>query len=146
MGNGALAIGPKLPRPVLNSTRCMARLLDRTRFRAGTAWQTHAKDSGVDSQEKGRMVSGARELPTTGYALEVDGRLKTQFETKEEPGRALRSLKGAFRCCGSKSMTQLQRPGRKSIFDEVRYYRTRIHMMPAQWIAPRGAGSKTMFP
>ncbi len=29
------------------------------------------------------MVAVASELPTTGYALEVDGRLKTEFETKE---------------------------------------------------------------
>ena len=29
------------------------------------------------------MVAVARELPNTGYALEVDGRLKTEFETKE---------------------------------------------------------------
>jgi hypothetical protein len=28
------------------------------------------------------MVAVARELPDTGYALEVDGRLKTEFETK----------------------------------------------------------------
>jgi hypothetical protein len=37
----------------------------------------------ADDQEKGRMVAVTRELPTTGYALEVDGRLKTEFETKE---------------------------------------------------------------
>jgi hypothetical protein len=29
------------------------------------------------------MVAVTRELPTTGYALEVDGRLKTEFEPKE---------------------------------------------------------------
>ena len=29
------------------------------------------------------MVAVANKLPTTGYALEVDGRLKTEFETKE---------------------------------------------------------------
>jgi len=37
------------------------------------------------------MVAVTRELPTTGYALEVDGRLKTEFERKRELGRALRS-------------------------------------------------------
>jgi hypothetical protein len=29
------------------------------------------------------MAAVVRELPTTGYALEVDGRLKTEFATKE---------------------------------------------------------------
>jgi hypothetical protein len=28
------------------------------------------------------MVAVTGELPNTGYALEVDGRLKTEFETK----------------------------------------------------------------
>jgi hypothetical protein len=37
----------------------------------------------VDDQEKGRMVAVARELPNAGYALEVDGCPKTEFETKE---------------------------------------------------------------
>jgi hypothetical protein len=38
------------------------------------------------------MVAVAHELPNTGYALEVDGRLKTEFETKE----------GAWTGCGAK--------------------------------------------
>jgi hypothetical protein len=29
------------------------------------------------------MVAAARELPTSGYALEVDGRLKTEFTTRD---------------------------------------------------------------
>jgi hypothetical protein len=36
----------------------------------------------------GAVVSG---LPTMGYALEVDDRLKTEFETKEGLERAPRS-------------------------------------------------------
>ena len=34
------------------------------------------------------MVAVVRELPTPGYALEVDGRLKTEFETREGVGHA----------------------------------------------------------
>ena len=29
------------------------------------------------------MVAAARELPTFGYALEVDGRMKIEFQTKD---------------------------------------------------------------
>ena len=42
------------------------------------------------------MVAAARELPTTGYALEVDGRLKTQFETKEGARSGAEELKKRF--------------------------------------------------
>jgi hypothetical protein len=59
------------------------------------AWrETRAKeyvDKRVDDQKKGRMVAVARELPSTGYTLEVDGRLNTEFETKAGVGRELGS-------------------------------------------------------
>jgi len=42
------------------------------------------------------MVAVARELPNTGYALEVDGRLKTQFETKEGAWTGAEELKKRF--------------------------------------------------
>jgi hypothetical protein len=42
------------------------------------------------------MVAAARELPTTGYSLEVDGRLKTQFETKEGARSGAEELKKRF--------------------------------------------------
>jgi hypothetical protein len=42
------------------------------------------------------MAAVVCELPNTGYALEVDGRLKTEFERKRELGRELRSLKKRF--------------------------------------------------
>ena len=48
----------------------------------------------VEDQEKRRMVAVVRELPTTGYALEVDGRLKTEFETRE--GARSRRAKETF--------------------------------------------------
>jgi hypothetical protein len=42
------------------------------------------------------MVAVARELPNTGYALEVDGRLKTEFETKEGAWTGAHELKKRF--------------------------------------------------
>ena len=65
------------------------------------------------------MVAVARELPNTGYALEVDGRLKTEFETKEGAWTGAEELKKASRCCGSKSMTPRQRRQRNSSFHQA---------------------------
>jgi hypothetical protein len=65
------------------------------------------------------MVAVARELPNTGYALEVDGRLKTEFETKEGAWTGAKELKNASRCCGSKSMTPRQRRQRNSSFRQT---------------------------
>jgi hypothetical protein len=42
------------------------------------------------------MAAVARELPTSGYALEVDGRLKTEFETKEGAWTGAEELKKRF--------------------------------------------------
>jgi len=42
------------------------------------------------------MVAVACELPTTGYVLEVDGRLKTEFETKEGAWKGAEELKKRF--------------------------------------------------
>ena len=50
----------------------------------------------VEDQEKRRMVAVVRELPTRGYALEVDGRLKTEFETKEGAWTGAEELKKRF--------------------------------------------------
>lgn len=50
------------------------------------------------------MAAVARERPNTGYALEADGRLKTESETKEGAWTGAKELKNASRCCGSKSM------------------------------------------
>ncbi len=33
------------------------------------------------------MVAATRELPASGYALEVDGRLKAEFATKDGAGQ-----------------------------------------------------------
>ena len=50
----------------------------------------------VVDQEKRGMVAVVRELPTTGYALEVDGRLKTEFETREGARSGAEELKKRF--------------------------------------------------
>ncbi len=42
------------------------------------------------------MVAVAGKLPTRGYALEVDGRLKTEFETKEGAWTGAKELKKRF--------------------------------------------------
>jgi len=67
-----------------------ARLSALDRLAAGTRTgldHKHLPDSGsvarVDNREKYRMGAVVSGLPTMGYALEVDGRLKTEFETKE---------------------------------------------------------------
>ena len=42
------------------------------------------------------MVAAARELPTSGYALEVDGRLKTEFTTRDGAKAGAEELKKRF--------------------------------------------------
>jgi hypothetical protein len=42
------------------------------------------------------MAAVARELPIEGYAREVDGRLKTEFETKEGAWTGAEELKKRF--------------------------------------------------
>ena len=42
------------------------------------------------------MVATARELPASGYALEVDGRLKTEFATREGAKAGAQELKKRF--------------------------------------------------
>ena len=42
------------------------------------------------------MVAAARELPASGYALEIDGRLKTEFATREGARVGAEELKKRF--------------------------------------------------
>jgi len=42
------------------------------------------------------MVAAARELPTSGYALEVDGRLKAEFTTRDGAKTGAAELKRRF--------------------------------------------------
>lgn len=46
--------------------------------------------------EISKMIEAARELPTTGYALEVDGRMKTEFMTKDGARIGAHELKRRF--------------------------------------------------
>lgn len=42
------------------------------------------------------MVAAARELPASGYALEVDGRLKAEFATRDGAKTGAEELKRRF--------------------------------------------------
>lgn len=42
------------------------------------------------------MFAAARELPASGYALEVDGRLKAEFATKDGAKSGAEELKKRF--------------------------------------------------
>jgi hypothetical protein len=42
------------------------------------------------------MVAAARVLPTSGYALEVDGRLKAEFATRDGAKTGAQELKRRF--------------------------------------------------
>ncbi|WP_420969350.1 hypothetical protein [Bradyrhizobium sp. B120] len=42
------------------------------------------------------MVAATRKLPTSGYALEVDGRLKTEFATRDGAKAGGEELKRRF--------------------------------------------------
>ena len=52
---------------------------------SGVVWATHANPSISTTQlhKRNDMVAATRELPASGYALEVDGRLKAEFATKD---------------------------------------------------------------
>jgi hypothetical protein len=42
------------------------------------------------------MVAATRELPASGYALEVDGRIKAEFETRDGAKTGAEELKRRF--------------------------------------------------
>jgi hypothetical protein len=42
------------------------------------------------------MVATARELPASGYALEVDGRMKIEFQTRDGARAGAEELKKRF--------------------------------------------------
>jgi hypothetical protein len=60
------------------------------------------------------MIGVARELPASGYAREVDGRLKAEFATKDGAKMGAEELKKRFPCSESESMMRRQRRERKS--------------------------------
>jgi hypothetical protein len=67
------------------------------------------------------MVATAHELPASGYALEVDGRLKAEFATRDGAKAGAEELKKRFPCFGSEFMTRKQRHGKKSSFREFSF-------------------------
>jgi hypothetical protein len=74
----------------------MGRLFVQHDF-TGASGATHAKIS-VDcfNTRRNEMVAAARELPASGYALEVDGRLKTEFVTRDGARAGAEELKKRF--------------------------------------------------
>ncbi len=46
--------------------------------------------------ERENMALQSSELPKTGFAIEVDGRIKTEFDTKEGADRGAIELKRRF--------------------------------------------------
>ena len=65
---------------------------------SSVVWATHATSSfPTTSLHNGNeMVAATRELPASGYALEVDGRLKTEFATKDGARAGGEELKKRF--------------------------------------------------
>lgn len=64
---------------------------------AGAICATHAKQScPSDYCERNEMVAAVGELPTSGYALEVDGRLKAEFTTRDGAKAGAEELKRRF--------------------------------------------------
>jgi hypothetical protein len=51
---------------------------------------------GVSVRKGNEMVAAARELPASGYALEVDGRLKAEFATRDGAEMGAVELKRRF--------------------------------------------------
>jgi hypothetical protein len=63
---------------------------------AGVAWATHANQSRASLHDGDEMVAATRKLPVSGYALEIDGRLKTEFATKDGARSGGEELKRRF--------------------------------------------------
>ncbi len=59
------------------------------------------------------MAGSAQELPDRGYALEVDGRMKAEFATRDGAKAGGEELKRRFPCCRSESTTHRRRPGKR---------------------------------
>jgi hypothetical protein len=77
---------------------------------------THAKQVAASaSREKKRMVAAVLELPASGYVLEVDGCMKTAFQTRDGARAGRRNSRSVYPCFGSESTMQRQRPAKRSI-------------------------------
>lgn len=62
---------------------------------AGAIWATHAKLFPVNQLEES-MTAATREPPDSDYVLEVDGRLKAEFATREGARTGANELKRRF--------------------------------------------------
>jgi hypothetical protein len=69
-----------------------------TDHRTGVVWATHVTHHfPLTSLHIGNeMVAATRELPASGYGLEVDGRLKAEFATRDGARGRWRRTKEAF--------------------------------------------------
>ncbi len=58
----------------------------------------HAQDSANDKSvhNKSAQDKSSKDLPLTGYAVMVDGQIKTEFKTKEGAHNGARDLKRRF--------------------------------------------------
>src|SRR6058998_1117667 len=65
---------------------------------SSVVWATHANPSISTTRlhKRSEMVAAIRELPASGYALEVDGRLKAEFATKDGARAGGEELKKRF--------------------------------------------------
>jgi hypothetical protein len=65
---------------------------------SSVVWATHANPSisTASLHKRKKMVAANRELPASGYALEVDGRLKAEFATRDGAKAGGEELKKRF--------------------------------------------------
>jgi hypothetical protein len=65
---------------------------------AGVVRATHANQSWLIASllDGDEMVAATRKLPVSGYAIEVDGRLKAEFETRDGAWAGGEELKKRF--------------------------------------------------
>ena len=64
------------------------------------------------------MVAANRELPASGYALEIDGQLETEFATRDGARAGGEGSRSVFPCFRSGSMTRRPMRARKSGFSD----------------------------
>jgi hypothetical protein len=90
--------------PILDELQCGAIHNDGSlspqsrRWGSSVVWATHANPSlsTTSLHKRNEMVAATRELPASGYALEVDGRLKIEFATKDGARAGGEELKKRF--------------------------------------------------
>ena len=81
-------------------------LVDETRLTVAIALQRKILDFG--------MAPRSNELPKTGFAVEIDGRIKAEFNTREGAENGAVELKRRFPALRIASMTQRRNRGTTS--------------------------------